>query len=251
MLDKKNQLKLAKFLTEYFSEGDWQELFTITDCEDVPDNIYNFYRHVHWNNPELKGAAITATQDILARKADNLSLIWELDRVQQLLQREHPDLYHEIDTIVNLKGQRNVSASPAKNVNLNIYQAIADAETLLIKNGPQYAYDRIHTALHASLRQACINHSITVDPTKDNVPGLIGVISEYLNALPDSGRNADVFRMMRSARAILHEINNLRNNNSMAHPTENLLNEADARFAINLVRSIMTYIDELLDYPSM
>ncbi|EBP5695852.1 abortive phage infection protein, partial [Salmonella enterica] len=27
---------------------------------------------------------------------------------------------------------------------------------------------------------------------------------------------------------------------------EKLLNEADARFAINLVRSIMTYIDELL-----
>lgn len=28
--------------------------------------------------------------------------------------------------------------------------------------------------------------------------------------------------------------------------TETLLNEADARFAINLVRSIMTYVDELL-----
>ncbi len=46
--------------------------------------------------------------------------------------------------------------------------------------------------------------------------------------------------------AILHGINNLRNNYSMAHPTETLLNEADARFAINLVRSIMTYVDELL-----
>ncbi|HFL9766860.1 TPA: abortive infection family protein [Escherichia coli] len=45
---------------------------------------------------------------------------------------------------------------------------------------------------------------------------------------------------------MLHGINNLRNNYSMAHPTETLLNEADARFAINLVRSIMTYVDELL-----
>ncbi|WP_336749738.1 abortive infection family protein [Pantoea vagans] len=57
------------------------------------------------------------------------------------------------------------------------------------------------------------------------------------------------FCMMISARAILQEIKNLQNNNSMAHPTENLLNESDARFAINLVRSIMTYIDELLDHP--
>lgn len=249
MLDKIKQIKLSKFLAEYFSESDWQELFAVTDCEDVPDGIYNFYRHVRWNNPELKGAAMTATQETLIRKPENLSLIWELDRVQQLLQRELPDLYDEIEALVNQKGQRNVSASPAKNVNINIYQAIADAETLLENNGPQYAYDRIHTALHASLRQACVNHNIAVHSTKDNVPGLISVISDHLNALPDNGRNADVFRMIRSAKAILHEINNLRNNNSMAHPTEKLLNEADARFAINLVRSIMTYIDELLDYP--
>ena len=60
------------------------------------------------------------------------------------------------------------------------------------------------------------------------------------------GRNEDVFKMLRSSAAILHGINNLRNNYSMAHPTETLLNEADARFAINLVRSIMTYVDELL-----
>ncbi|WXP46824.1 abortive infection family protein (plasmid) [Escherichia coli] len=52
--------------------------------------------------------------------------------------------------------------------------------------------------------------------------------------------------MLRLSAAILHGINNLRNNYSMAHPTETLLNEADARFAINLVRSIMTYVDELL-----
>lgn len=251
MLDKKNQIKLAKFLAEYFSDSDWQELFTITDCEDVPERIHNFYRHVYWNNPELKGAAMTAVQDTLARKEENLSLIWDLDRVQQLLRREQPNLYDEIDFLVNQKGQRNVSAAPAKNINVNIYQAITDAETLLKNNGPQYAYDRIHTALHASLRQACVNHSIAVNPTNDNVPGLVSVITDHLKALPDNGRNADVFRMMRSARAILHEINNLRNNNSMAHPTENLLNEADARFAINLVRSIMTYIDELLDQPSL
>ncbi len=136
---------------------------------------------------------MTDVQDMLARKEENISLIWDLDRVQQLLLREQPNLYDEIDFLVNQKGQRNVSASPAKNVNVNIYQVIADAETLLEINGPQYAYDRIHTALHASLRQACVNHSIDVDPTNCNVPALISVISDLLKALPDNGRNADVF----------------------------------------------------------
>lgn len=49
--------------------------------------------------------------------------------------------------------------------------------------------------------------------------------------------------MLRSAGSILHGINNLRNH---AHPTQTLLTEGDARFAINLVRSIMAYVDELL-----
>lgn len=54
MLNKKSQIELAKILADYFSEGDWQELFVITDCEDIPQGLHNFYRHVHWQNPELK-----------------------------------------------------------------------------------------------------------------------------------------------------------------------------------------------------
>ncbi|EPN3328666.1 abortive infection family protein, partial [Escherichia coli] len=114
------------------------------------------------------------------------------------------------------------------------------------KNGPHRAYDRVHTALHASLRQMCANHGIATNSTNNNVPGLLSLITAHLKALPDDGRNEDVFKMLKSSAAILHGINNLRNNYSMAHPTETLLNEADARFAINLVRSIMTYVDELL-----
>lgn len=133
-----------------------------------------------------------------------------------------------------------------KNVNENIYQALEDAEVLLQKNGPHRAYDRVHTALHASLRQMCTNHGIATNSTNNNVPGLLSLITAHLKALPDDGRNEDVFKMLKSSAAILHGINNLRNNYSMAHPTETLLNEADARFAINLVRSIMTYVDELL-----
>lgn len=246
MLDKLSQINLAKILADKFNEGDWKELFAVTDCEDVPEGLNNFYRHVHWNNTELKGVAIAAIERTLERDADNLSKIWALDNVQRYISNANNDLFNEIKDIVNQNGQRNVSAAPVKNVNENIYQALEDAEVLLQKNGPHRAYDRVHTALHASLRQMCVNHGITTDSTNNNVPGLLSLITVHLKALPDDGRNEDVFKMLRSAGSILHGINNLRNNYSMAHPTETLLNEADARFAINLVRSIMTYIDELL-----
>ncbi|EIM8614344.1 abortive phage infection protein, partial [Escherichia coli] len=54
MLNKVSQINLAKILAEKFNEGDWQELFAVTDCEDVPEGLNQFYRHVHWDNPELK-----------------------------------------------------------------------------------------------------------------------------------------------------------------------------------------------------
>ncbi|EDT5638219.1 abortive infection family protein [Salmonella enterica subsp. enterica serovar Mississippi] len=246
MLNKVSQVNLAKILADKFNEGDWKELFAVTDCEDVPEGLNQFYRHVHWNNTELKGVAIAAIETTLARDAGNLSKIWALDNVQRYISNADNDLFKEIKDIVNQNGQRNVSATPVKHVNENIYQVLEDAEVLLQKNGPQRAYDRVHTALHASLRQMCVNHGITTDSTNNNVPGLLSLITAHLKALPDDGRNEDVFKMLKSAAAILHGINNLRNNSSMAHPTEKLLNEADARFAINLVRSIMTYIDELL-----
>lgn len=246
MLDKVSQINLAKILAEEFNEGDWQELFAVTDCDDVPEGLYKFYQHVHWRNPELKAVTISAIQRTLARDADNLSKIWALDNVQHYINNADTDLFNEIKAIVNQNGQRNISAAPSKNVNENIYQALQDAEVLLQNHGPHRAYDRVHTALHASLRQMCSNHGIATNTTNDNVPGLLSLITTHLKALPDDGRNEEVFKMMRSSASILHGINNLRNNFSMAHPTETLLNETDARFAINLVLSIITYIDELL-----
>lgn len=246
MLDKVSKIHLAKILAGRFNEGDWQELFAVTDCEDVPEGLYKFYQHVQWGNPELKGVAISAIENTLARDEENLSKIWTLDNVQRYISNADANLFNKIKDIVNQNGQRNVSATPVKNVNENIYQALEDAEVLLQKHGPHRAYDRVHTALHASLRQMCSNHRITSNTMNDNVPGLLALITAHLKALPDDGRNEDVFKMLRSSAAILHGINNLRNNFSMAHPTETLLNEADARFAINLVRSIMTYVDELL-----
>jgi hypothetical protein len=53
--------------------------------------------------------------------------------------------------------------------------------------------------------------------------------------------------MLRSANAMLDSINYLRNHNRQSHPTEELLTDSDARFSINLARSIMSYVDDLLE----
>lgn len=245
VLGSRSKIKLAKILCENLNEGDWTELFAMCDCEDVPDGIYKFWQHVHWQNPEVKGVCIDAVNAVLDRDADNISNIWELDGVQRNIKRKDESLYTEIESIIKGESQKSVSSLPIKNVNENIYKALADAEILIKQQGPQHAYDRMHTALHGTLKQICINHNIA---TKGNeaIQGLLSLINSYLKQTQDSERNSDVFNMLRSAISILDRINELRNHNSLAHPGNVLLNEADAKFAINLVRSIMSYVDDLI-----
>ena len=45
---------------------------------------------------------------------------------------------------------------------------------------------------------------------------------------------------------MLDTINYLRNHHSLSHANQELLTDADAQFAINLTRSIMSYIDKLV-----
>jgi len=80
----------------------------------------------------------------------------------------------------------------------------------------------------------------------DRVDELLSLINNHLKAKKDSERKNVVFEILRSAIAILNKTNELRNYHSNAHPNDGLLSKADARVAINLIRSIMSYVDDLL-----
>ncbi len=97
----------------------------------------------------------------------------------------------------------------------------------------------------AFLKQVCINKQIAFN-SDDAITALLPKINNYIKLKVGVERNDKVFAMLRSANSMLDTINNLRNHYSMAHPNETLLTESDARFSINLVRSIMTYINDLL-----
>ncbi|WP_421670186.1 abortive infection family protein [Rahnella sp. EDr1-12] len=245
ILDIGSRIKLAKILSDNFNEGDWVELFLLCNCKDVPEGINNFWRHVHWNNPEIKGVCIEAINSVLDKDSGNILNIWEMDRVQRNIKIKDENLYYEIESIIKDDSHKRVSSSPKKNTNENIYKALEDAEILIEQQGPQHAYDRMHTALHGTLKQICSNNNIDVKGD-ETIQGLLSLINTHLKTTQDSERNIDVFHMLRSAISILKTINELRNHNSLAHPGAMLLNEADAKFAINLVRSIMSYVDDLI-----
>ena len=51
---------------------------------------------------------------------------------------------------------------------------------------------------------------------------------------------------LRSAAAILDALNPLRNQGTVAHPNENLLEEAEAMLVVNVSWSLLSYLDSKL-----
>lgn len=243
-LNNKQRIHLSKILMDVLNSGDWKELFTLTDCDDCPQNRRQFYNDIKWGNESLKQGCINAVEYILEENPVNIQEIWVLDGVQRALKTENIDLYNVIESIVN--GVVLVANPEVNNTNESVFKALEDAEVLLKSQGASSAYDRMHTALHGFLRQICVNNNINF-VLSDGITAIIPKVSNFIKQQSDDGRNQKVFAMLRSASSMLDTINYLRNHHSMSHPNEHLLKECDAKFAINLARSIMTYIDELLD----
>jgi hypothetical protein len=64
-------------------------------------------------------------------------------------------------------------------------------------------------------------------------------------SLNDLGaRSEEVTRIVGAMATILDSLNPVRNNASMAHPSDRLMSDAEAVLIINTVRTLLTYLDE-------
>jgi len=127
-----------------------------------------------------------------------------------------------------------------------VERAINDAESLIRSSGATSGVDRIHTALDGYLRVACDESGITYgkDP---NITYLFSQLRQHHSAFQDLGPRAkDITQIVRALSSVLDVINPLRNKASMAHPNQQLLDEAEAMLVINSARTILHYIDSKL-----
>lgn len=127
-----------------------------------------------------------------------------------------------------------------------VARALADAERLLGTQGAASAVDRVHTALHGFLIEACQGGGIAVD-TQMSLPKLLRLLREQHPRLRGDGlRGDEVLRVLRAHGAALDALNSLRNARSLAHPNESLLAEPEAMLVINTARTLLHYLDAKL-----
>lgn len=125
-----------------------------------------------------------------------------------------------------------------------IERAIADVEVLILSRGAVSGIDRIHTALHGYLRAICIRENITYSKD-DSIAKLFKWLRQQHPKL-QGGRTQDLDRLLQSFASILDSLNPIRNHASMAHPNEHILEKDEALLVINVVRTLLRYLDQKL-----
>lgn len=121
-----------------------------------------------------------------------------------------------------------------------INQAINDARTLLSTQGATSAIDRVHTVLHGYLKQVCNDSNINY-PDDASINQLVNLLKSNHPALATKNDNTD--QILKSLANVLDKLNPVRNNSSLAHPNQTLLEQDEAMFVINTVNTVLSYLN--------
>lgn len=132
---------------------------------------------------------------------------------------------------VDTPGLRSTSAT--------VELALENLDTLLQHStqGAVSAVDRIHTAIHGHLLHLCTAHGLTPNANL-NLDALFSLLrggSPVQNAQSDT--------IFRGLSKVIHALSPARNESSLAHPNEDLLDEPEAKLVVNAGRTLLRYLD--------
>jgi hypothetical protein len=105
--------------------------------------------------------------------------------------------------------------------------------------------DRLHTALHGYFESVCDAANIAY---KADCPmtTLFSLIRQHHPALQRKPPGVEADKILRAMAQIVDILNPVRNQKSMAHPNENLLDEPEAMLVANAVRTLLHYLNSKL-----
>jgi hypothetical protein len=145
-----------------------------------------------------------------------------------------------------LERATTISFGATVSTSIVVERAINDAETLVHTRGAASGVDRVHTALHGYLHKTCDDATISYEAGATMTALFKKLRADHPAFKEDGPRAQDVTQIMRAMSAIMDALNPLRNNASVAHPNEFLLDEPEAMLTINAARTILHYLDAKL-----
>lgn len=143
--------------------------------------------------------------------------------------------------VVNLNqdiGELHVPAPIIEAPDRVLRECLSNAEEEIRKGNSVVAVDRMHTALHAFLRNKCAAKGIAAEDDAA-ITRLVKLLRESL----DPSINDNTIRILVSCAAAVDALNTIRNNHSLAHPNQKLLDNDEALLCVNMVKSIFSFLN--------
>lgn len=103
------------------------------------------------------------------------------------------------------------------------------------------------TALHGHLKYLCDAAGIVVNQELPEARHyLTALINEHRQLQVTGPRREEVRTILRTSLAIVTAVSTIRNNASLAHANDQLLDEHEAMLVINMTKSLLRYLDAKL-----
>lgn len=123
-----------------------------------------------------------------------------------------------------------------------VHRALKDVQVFIEQGQYSSSVDRVHTALHGYLRALCRDHNI--ETKEDTITSLFKQIRNSHSSFQGSlAHKKHTDSMLNALANILNEMNTLRNQASLAHPNDQLLQEAEALLVLNAAHTVMQYLE--------
>lgn len=128
-----------------------------------------------------------------------------------------------------------------------VFNALQDAEVLLRDRGAKSALDRVHTAIHGYLKAQCDQNKIQISRDA-NIIECFKALRISHHAFQSLGtHDQEVKKILNGLSSVIDALNNLRNRASLAHPNEDILDDAESHLMINSAKTLLRYVSDRIE----
>ncbi|MGO4209648.1 abortive infection family protein [Terriglobus sp. 2YAB30_2] len=199
-------------------------------------------------------------------KANRLRELWSKEDshtvaivLEALLRREarHPEVYRTPpindrdradcqDIVSRLRSAAETDPLPLVNVgntHVTFVQVRDEVKRYNEEGRFEVGIDRLHTFLTQYLRLLIAKRNGGAPDEGVPLHSLMGTYAKFIQK--DSSPTEMAVRILRSSISTLEAFNSIRNNSSLAHPNDSVLNKHEARFVFSHVIALVRFIEEV------
>ncbi len=134
--------------------------------------------------------------------------------------------------------------TPPANASESVQAACDEVNRLIIEGKYPIAIDRAHTFFQAFLRDKCSDWQIDIKADAKIKDALLSIINNH-KYFTEINRIPELKNVFRSLSNMCDRFDTYRNNHSLAHPSQSLLTNNEAKLMINVIKSLYDYIESI------